>query len=72
MLASLLIAAAFNSFVPTFSFAVPINLVLFATALLGVLIGVRLAETTLREAAFYSKAGVIVTLIGLMVAVGVS
>ncbi|EKO3676574.1 AbrB family transcriptional regulator [Vibrio metschnikovii] len=72
MLASLLIAAAFNSFVPTFSFAMPIHLVLFATALLGVLIGVRLAETTLREAACYSKAGVIVTLIGLMVAVGVS
>lgn len=45
---------------------------LFATALLGVLIGVRLAETTLREAASYSKAGVIVTMIGLMVAVGVS
>ncbi|ARV26422.1 ammonia monooxygenase family protein [Vibrio anguillarum] len=44
----------------------------FATALLGILIGARLADTTLREAMAYSRAGVMVTLIGLLVAVAVS
>jgi hypothetical protein len=72
MIASLLIAATVNSVMPVDSLLVPVSLVLFATALLGVLIGVRLAETTLREACSYSKAGVMVTLIGLTVAVGVS
>lgn len=72
MIASLLIAATVNSVMPPDSLLVPVHLVLFSTALLGVLIGVRLAETTLREAFSYSKAGVMVTLIGLTVAIGVS
>lgn len=51
-------------------------LIFFALALLslllGILIGARLADTTLREAMAYSRAGVMVTLIGLLVAVAVS
>lgn len=72
MIASLLITASVNSVMPDDALLVPVSLVLFATALLGVLIGIRLAETTLREAFCYSKAGMMVTLIGLTVAVGVS
>ncbi|GIC20321.1 AbrB family transcriptional regulator [Vibrio cholerae] len=43
-----------------------------ASTLLGILIGSRIADTTLREAMAYSRAGVMVTMIGLLVAVGVS
>lgn len=72
MIASLLIAAIFNSVMPPDSLLVPVRVVLFSTALLGVVIGIRLAETTLREALSYSKAGVMVTLIGVTVALVVS
>ncbi len=69
MIASLVIAAFCNSYITTLSLSVPVFIVIFATALLGALIGARLAETTLREAISYSKAGVFVTIIGLLVAV---
>lgn len=69
MIASLVIAAACNGIMAPVTLAVPVWLVLFSTALLGVLIGARLAETTLREAVSYSKAGVMVTFIGMLVAV---
>ncbi len=69
MIASLVIAAFCNSYVSDISLSVPVFIVVFATGLLGTLIGARLAETTLREALSYSKAGVFVTMIGLTVAV---
>lgn len=69
MIASLVIAAACNGVMAPVTLAVPIWLVLFSTSLLGVLIGARLAETTLRQAISYSKAGVMVTCIGMTVAV---
>ncbi len=69
MIASLVIAAACNGIMAPVSIAVPVWLVLFSTSLLGVLIGARLAETTLREAVSYSKAGVMVTIIGMSVAI---
>lgn len=68
MIASLVIAAFCNSYVTTIDLSVPSFIVIFATGLLGSLIGARLAETTLREAMSYSKAGVFVTIIGLLVA----
>lgn len=72
MIASLVIAAFCNSYMTTLSLSVPVSIVIFATALLGTLIGARLAETTLREAMSYSKAGVFVTIIGLLVAIATS
>ncbi|EGR0725996.1 AbrB family transcriptional regulator [Vibrio cholerae] len=72
MLAALLITASFNSFSTGIEMQLPKWMVLFATALLGILIGSRIADTTLREAMAYSRAGVMVTMIGLLVAVGVS
>ncbi|MBY5946267.1 AbrB family transcriptional regulator [Photobacterium rosenbergii] len=50
--------------------AVPKELILFATSMLGVLIGVRLAETTAREAIRYSKAGFIITAMGIAITIG--
>ncbi|MCQ1061323.1 AbrB family transcriptional regulator [Photobacterium sp. ZSDE20] len=47
--------------------AVPKELILFATAMLGVLIGARLAETTLREVLRYSRAGLIITTMGVVI-----
>ncbi|MBF4279878.1 AbrB family transcriptional regulator, partial [Vibrio anguillarum] len=72
MLAALLVTASFNSFSTGIALQLPTWMVVFATALLGILIGARLADTTLREAMAYSRAGVMVTLIGLLVAVAVS
>ncbi|OXX23429.1 AbrB family transcriptional regulator [Vibrio sp. V08_P9A1T1] len=72
MLAALLVTASFNSFSTGITLQLPTWMVVFATALLGILIGARLADTTLREAMAYSRAGVMVTLIGLLVAVAVS
>ncbi|ENM5771636.1 AbrB family transcriptional regulator [Vibrio mimicus] len=72
MLAALLITASFNGFSTGIEMQLPKWMVLFATALLGILIGSRIADTTLREAMAYSRAGVMVTMIGLLVAVGVS
>ncbi|ENM5933637.1 AbrB family transcriptional regulator [Vibrio mimicus] len=72
MLAALLITASFNSFSTGIEMQLPKWMVLFATALLGILIGSRIADTTLREAMAYSRAGFMVTMIGLLVAVGVS
>lgn len=72
MLAALLITASFNSFSTGIEMQLPKWMVLFATALLGILIGSRIADTTLREAMAYSRAGFMVTIIGLLVAVGVS
>lgn len=69
MIASLVIAAFCNSYVTAVALSVPVFIVVFATALLGALIGARLAETTLREAVSYSRAGVFVTIIGLLVAI---
>lgn len=72
MLAALLITASFNGFATGIDMQLPKWMVIFATALLGILIGSRIADTTLREAMAYSRAGVMVTMIGLLVAVGVS
>ncbi|ENM5896613.1 AbrB family transcriptional regulator [Vibrio mimicus] len=72
MLAALLVTASFNSFSTGIEMQLPKWMVLFATALLGILIGSRIADTTLREAMAYSRAGFMVTMIGLLVAVGVS
>ncbi|EEW05980.1 Protein abrB [Vibrio mimicus VM603] len=72
MLAALLVTASFNSFSTGIEMQLPKWMVLFATALLGILIGSRIADTTLREAIAYSRAGFMVTMIGLLVAVGVS
>ncbi|TXZ74705.1 AbrB family transcriptional regulator [Vibrio mimicus] len=72
MLAALLVTASFNSFSTGIEMQLPKWMVLFATALLGILIGSRIADTTLREAIAYSRAGFMVTMIGLFVAVGVS
>ncbi|ENM5780197.1 AbrB family transcriptional regulator [Vibrio mimicus] len=72
MLAALLVTASFNSFSTGIEMQLPKWMVLFATALLGILIGSRIADTTLREAMAYSLAGFMVTMIGLLVAVGVS
>ncbi|ENM5794398.1 AbrB family transcriptional regulator [Vibrio mimicus] len=72
MLAALLVTASFNSFSTGIEMQLPKWMVLFATALLGILIGSRIADTTLREAMAYSRAGFMVTTIGLLVAVGVS
>ncbi|MBF4356398.1 AbrB family transcriptional regulator [Vibrio anguillarum] len=72
MLAALLVTASFNSFSTGIALQLPTWMVVFATALLGILIGARLADTTLREAMAYSRAGVMVTLIGLLVAVAVA
>ncbi|TXY25290.1 AbrB family transcriptional regulator [Vibrio mimicus] len=72
MLAALLVTASFNSFSTGIEMQLPKWMVLFATALLGILIGSRIADTTLREAMAYSRAGCMVTMIGLLVAVGVS
>ncbi len=72
MIASLVIAAFCNSYITDITLSVPVFIVVFATGLLGSLIGARLAETTLREALSYSKAGVFVTIIGLTVAVATS
>lgn len=57
LLTSLVAAASYNSFLPNLGLTVPESLIMFATAILGVLIGVRLAPTTLRDAVSYSKAG---------------
>ncbi|ENM5918289.1 AbrB family transcriptional regulator [Vibrio mimicus] len=72
MLAALLVTASFNSFSTGIEMQLPKWMVLFATALLGILIGSRIADTTLREAMAYSRAGFMVTMIGLLVAVGAS
>ncbi|GIA67548.1 AbrB family transcriptional regulator [Vibrio cholerae] len=72
MLAALLITASFNGFATGIDMQLPKWMVIFATALLGILIGSRIADTTLREAMAYSRAGLMVTMIGLLVAVGVS
>nr|WP_158163539.1 AbrB family transcriptional regulator [Vibrio mimicus] len=72
MLAALLVTASFNTFSTGIEMQLPKWMVLFATALLGILIGSRIADTTLREAMAYSRAGFMVTMIGLLVAVGVS
>ncbi|HGF7479284.1 TPA: AbrB family transcriptional regulator [Vibrio mimicus] len=72
MLAALLVTASYNSFSTGIEMQLPKWMVLFATALLGILIGSRIADTTLREAMAYSRAGFMVTMIGLLVAVGVS
>ncbi len=67
LLTSLITAAVYHSSQPDLTLTVPESLIMFATAILGVLIGVRLAPTTLREAISYSKAGFIVTLLGVSV-----
>lgn len=72
MLAALLITASFNGFATGIDMQLPKWMVIFASALLGILIGSRIADTTLREAMAYSRAGVMITMIGLLVAVGVS
>ncbi|ENM5855158.1 AbrB family transcriptional regulator [Vibrio mimicus] len=72
MLAALLVTASFNSFSTGIDMQLPKWMVVFATALLGILIGSRIADTTLREAMTYSRAGLMVTMIGLLVAVSVS
>ncbi|MGL6171543.1 MAG: AbrB family transcriptional regulator [Vibrio sp.] len=72
MLAALLVTASFNSLSITMEMQLPKWMVLFATALLGILIGSRIADSTWREAMAYARAGVMVTMIGLLVAVGVS
>jgi uncharacterized protein len=46
---------------------IPLILVKFSLALLGVMIGSRLAVTTFRQAMSYARAGFIVTSIGLMI-----
>ncbi|MGL4192282.1 MAG: AbrB family transcriptional regulator [Vibrio sp.] len=72
MLAALLVTASFNSFSIAMEMQLPQWMVLFATALLGILIGSRIADSTWREAMAYARAGVMVTMIGLLVAVSVS
>lgn len=67
LLTSLIVAALYHSALPTLELSVPESLIMFATAILGVLIGGRLAPTTWREALSYSKAGFIVTLLGVTV-----
>ncbi|MGR5092907.1 AbrB family transcriptional regulator [Vibrio maritimus] len=67
LLTSLIVAAIYNVQFASLALAVPEVLIMFATAILGVLIGSRLAPTTLREALSYSKAGLIVTVLGVTV-----
>lgn len=68
MLSGLLVAAIYNGAVPLADITVPVSVVLMATGLLGVLIGARLANTTLKEALAYSRAGMIITCLGIMIA----
>ncbi|MEJ2766024.1 AbrB family transcriptional regulator [Photobacterium sp. MCCC 1A19761] len=67
MVAALLCAAVSNSLFPDCVIHVPAIMLILATAMLGALIGSRLAQTTLREAIRYARAGLIVTLFGLLV-----
>ncbi len=69
MVSALLVTAFYNGTIQFTSVIIPIVLVKFALALLGVMIGSRLATTTLRQALSYAKAGFIVTGIGLIVSV---
>lgn len=70
MVAALLCAAVSNTLFPDWVLLVPERLLLAATAMLGALIGSRLAQTTLREAIRYARAGFIVTIYGLLVTIG--
>lgn len=68
MVMGLFVSLAYNNLVLGGEIsAVPKELIIFATAILGVLIGVRLAETTLREALRYSRAGLIITTMGIAI-----
>lgn len=69
LLTSLMVAALYNAQFPTLQLVIPESLIMVATAILGVLIGARLAPTTLKQALEYSKAGFIVTLLGVSVTV---
>jgi membrane AbrB-like protein len=59
----------FNAQFSSLHLVVPELLIMFATAILGVLIGTRLAPTSLKDAVEYSKAGFIVTALGVTVTV---
>lgn len=67
MVSALLVTAAYNGTIQFAEIQIPLPLVKFALALLGVMIGSRLATSTLRQAVSYAKAGAIVTLFGLLI-----
>ncbi|KHT61917.1 AbrB family transcriptional regulator [Photobacterium gaetbulicola] len=71
MVTGLFVSLAYNNWLLGGAIAsVPKELILFAASMLGVLIGVRLAETTVREALRYSRAGFIITFMGIVITFG--
>ncbi|MFC5077416.1 Putative ammonia monooxygenase [Vibrio thalassae] len=69
LLTSLVVAAIFNAQFSALHLMVPELFIMIATAILGVLIGTRLAPTSLKEALEYSRAGFIVTTLGVSVTI---
>ncbi|MGX9517672.1 AbrB family transcriptional regulator [Vibrio mediterranei] len=69
LLTGLIVAAMFNAQFSSLHLVVPELFIMFATAILGVLIGTRLAPTSLKDAVEYSRAGFIVTALGVTVTV---
>ena len=71
MVMGLFVSLAYNNWLLGGAIAfVPKELIIFATSMLGVLIGVRLGQTTLREALRYSRAGLIITTMGIVITIG--
>lgn len=71
MVMGLFVSLAYNNWLLAGEItSVPKELILLATSMLGVLIGVRLGETSLREALRYSRAGLIITTMGIVITFG--
>ncbi|WP_261859031.1 AbrB family transcriptional regulator [Photobacterium sanguinicancri] len=67
MITGLLVTAGGHAVVPTVSIMMPDIMVFVAMALLGALVGIRIKSVTLKETLLYLKAGVFITILGLIV-----
>ncbi|WP_026959691.1 AbrB family transcriptional regulator [Aliagarivorans taiwanensis] len=70
MLTALLVAALYNSYVMGGNVLVPVPLLSMATSILGVLMGSRLVQASWREAGRYARAGLLITLQGVLITLG--